>query len=120
MTSRSVWQSPLARSRTRTSRGRSAPTVTSSRVSGCPTPWRTAARNVAALPEPFSRGPAVEDLALALHDRRVARQRVGGEIARGRLLGLEVPILVDAADEERAVAGAGDLAHAGRQVADGE
>src|SRR5438874_1820766 len=62
-----VWQRPLARRRTGTSRGPTAPSVTSSTTSGWPASWRTSARN-AILSEALDGRASVEDLALALHD----------------------------------------------------
>src|SRR4029077_2294781 len=121
MTSRSVWQRPLACTRTSTSCGPSGPRVTRSTTSGRPTSCRTAARKStrrAGLAEPLGGGTPVEHLALPLHDRGVALPRGGIEIGGGRLLVIEVVVVVDPAHEGGGVPHLRELPHAGRDVAD--
>src|SRR5689334_1188464 len=121
MTSRSVWQRPLACTRTSTSCGPSGPRVTRSTTSGRPTSCRTAARKStqrAGLAEPLGGGTPVEDLALPLHDRGVALPRGGIEIGGGHLLVVEVVVVVDPAHEGGGVPHLRELPHVGRDVAD--
>ncbi len=60
-----------------------------------------------------------QDLALPLHDRRVPGQSGRIEVARGRLLDLEMVVLVHAAHQGGAVPCSGDLLDPRRDVADG-
>jgi hypothetical protein len=72
------------------------------------------------LPGALDPGAAVEDLRGACHRLCVMRTRRRGEVRRGRALGREVVVVVDAAHEHGAVDGTGQLLHVRRDVADRE
>src|SRR5262245_14753878 len=74
----------------------------------------------AGLLESLDAGAPVEDPRRALHDRGVVGEGLRGGVVGRTALRLEVAELVDATDQQGAVALAGHLPDVGRDVADGE